>query len=106
MIINIKGINFDYFSLINLLKKINPELTMKEFQNTIKSLKCVKCQKDLNENSTKITFNCGCCICDNCSFNLLSINDPRNQYFRCSCQKYISLNEINILYMSIFNNKK
>ena len=106
LIINIKGINFDYFSLINLLKKINPELTMKEFQNTIKSLKCVKCQKDLNENSTKITFNCGCCICNNCSFNLLTINDPRNQYFRCSCQNYISLDEINILYMSIFNNKK
>ena len=106
LIINIKGINFDYFSLINLLKKINPELTMKEFQNTIKSLKCVKCQKDLNENSIKITLNCGCCICDNCTFNEISIMNPRKHYFRCPCGEYIFLNEIRTLYMSILNNKK
>ena len=106
LIINIKGINFDYFSLINLLKKINPELTMKEFQNTIKSLKCVKCQKDLNENSKKITLNCGCWICDNCSFNEISIMNPRKLYFRCPCGEYIFLNEIKTLYMSILNFKK
>ena len=106
LIINIKGINFDYFSLINLLKKINPELTLKEFQNTIKSLKCVKCQKDLNENSKKITLNCGCCICDNCSFNEISIMNPRKLYFRCPCGEYIFLNEIKTLYMSILNFKK
>ena len=106
LIINIKGINFDYFSLINLLKKINPELTLKEFQNTIKSLKCVKCQKDLNENSKKITLNCGCCICDNCSFNEISIMNPRKLYFRCPCGEYIFLNEIKTLYISILNIKK
>ncbi len=106
LIINIKGINFDYFSLINLLQKINPQLTLKDFQNTIKSLKCVKCQKDLNENSIKITLNCGCCICDNCSFNEISINNPRKLYFRCPCGEYIFLNEIKTLYKSILNNKK
>ena len=106
LIINIKGINFDYFSLINLLKKINPQLTLKDFQNTIKSLKCVKCQKDLNENSIKITLNCGCCICDNCTFNEISIMNPRKHYFRCPCGEYIFLNEIRTLYMSILNNKK
>ena len=100
------GINFDYFSLIKKKKKINPELTLKEFQNTIKSLKCVNCQKDLNEDSKKITLNCGCCICDNCSFNEISIMNPRKLYFRCPCGEYIFLNEIKTLYMSILNFKK
>ena len=106
LIINIKGINFDYFSLINLLQKIYPQLTLKDFQNTIKSLKCVNCQKDLNEDSKKITLNCGCCICDNCTSNLLRINDPRIQIFRCPCGEYIFLNEIKTLYISILNIKK
>ena len=106
LIINIKGINFKFFNLINLLQKINPLLTLKDFQNTIKSMKCVNCQKDLNEDSKKITLNCGCCICDNCSFNEISIMNPRKLYFRCPCGEYIFLNEIKTLYMSILNFKK
>ena len=106
LIINIKGINFKFFNLINLLQKINPLLTLKDFQNTIKSMKCVNCQKDLNEDSKKITLNCGCCICEKCAVDLLTINNPRYQGFRCPCQESISLIEIRALYISILNIKK
>ena len=98
--LNIKGHNYDCFTLINLLKKINPHLTINNFQNTIKSLICIICKKDLNERDSNISLKCGCCICIKCTINLV-FGNKNSQFFECICKHHTSINDIYYLCQSI-----
>ena len=98
--LNIKGHNYDCFTLINLLKKINPHLTINNFQNTIKSLICILCKKELNERDSNISLKCGCCICIKCTINLI-YGKKNSQFFECLCKHYTPFNDIFYLCQSI-----